>query len=71
MLFIQVNPTTDKLINDCHGTEGNKIKPLTSEEISFYDFKNKLLKPGLVNHMVFSKKSIAKVYVRNSPNNYT
>ncbi|XP_008784613.2 ATP-dependent zinc metalloprotease FTSH 8, mitochondrial-like [Phoenix dactylifera] len=37
------------------------------KEISFQEFKNKLLEPGLVDHIVVSNKSVAKVYVRNSP----
>ncbi|KAG2601863.1 hypothetical protein PVAP13_5KG622700 [Panicum virgatum] len=36
-------------------------------EISFQEFKNKLLEPGLVDHIVVSNKSVAKVYVRSSP----
>ncbi|WOL04776.1 ATP-dependent zinc metalloprotease FTSH 8, mitochondrial-like [Canna indica] len=37
------------------------------KEISFQEFKNKLLEPGLVDHIVISNKSVAKVYVRSSP----
>lgn len=42
-------------------------------EISFQEFKNKLLEPGLVERIVISNKSVAKVYVRSSPkhNNQT
>jgi len=40
-------------------------------QISFQEFKNKLLEPGLVDHIVVSNKSVAKVYVRNSPHNQT
>ncbi|KAJ6832687.1 ATP-dependent zinc metalloprotease FTSH 8, mitochondrial-like [Iris pallida] len=36
-------------------------------QISFQDFKTKLLEPGLVDHIVVSNKSVAKVYVRSSP----
>lgn len=36
------------------------------QQISFQEFKNKLLEPGLVDHIVVSNKSVAKVYVRNS-----
>ncbi|XP_039849930.1 ATP-dependent zinc metalloprotease FTSH 3, mitochondrial-like isoform X4 [Panicum virgatum] len=36
-------------------------------QISFQEFKNKLLEPGLVDHIVVSNKSVAKVYVRSSP----
>ncbi|KAJ6755871.1 ATP-DEPENDENT ZINC METALLOPROTEASE FTSH 10 MITOCHONDRIAL-LIKE [Salix purpurea] len=39
------------------------------KQISFQEFKNKLLKPGLVDHIVVSNKSVAKVHVRNSPQN--
>lgn len=38
-------------------------------QISFQEFKNKLLEPGLVDHIVISNKSVAKVYVRNTPRN--
>lgn len=37
------------------------------KEISFQEFKNKLLEPGLVDRIVVSNKSVAKVYIRNSP----
>uniref|UniRef100_A0A6N2MMR2 AAA+ ATPase domain-containing protein n=1 Tax=Salix viminalis TaxID=40686 RepID=A0A6N2MMR2_SALVM len=37
------------------------------KQISFQEFKNKLLKPGLVDHIVVSNKSVAKVHVGNSP----
>ncbi|KAJ9565486.1 hypothetical protein OSB04_001452 [Centaurea solstitialis] len=39
------------------------------EKISFEKFKNELLEPGLVDHIVISNGSVAKVYVRNSPHN--
>ncbi|KAL4605052.1 hypothetical protein ACB092_09G000800 [Castanea dentata] len=38
-----------------------------SRKISFQEFKNKLLEPGLVDHIVVTNKSVAKVYVRSSP----
>ncbi|KAK4765633.1 hypothetical protein SAY86_026723 [Trapa natans] len=41
------------------------------QQISFQEFKNKLLEPGLVDHIVVSNKSVAKVYVRTSPRNQT
>ncbi|KAK4772089.1 hypothetical protein SAY86_013864 [Trapa natans] len=41
------------------------------QQISFQEFKNKLLEPGLVDHIVVSNKSVAKVYVRTSPQNRT
>jgi AFG3 family protein len=40
-------------------------------QISFQEFKNKLLEPGLVDHIVVSNKSVAKIYVRNSPRDQT
>lgn len=40
-------------------------------QISFQEFKNKLLEPGLVDHIVVSNKSVAKIYVKNSPSNRT
>ncbi|KAF8396798.1 hypothetical protein HHK36_018431 [Tetracentron sinense] len=41
--------------------------PRDQKQISFQEFKNKLLEPGLVDHIVVSNKSVAKVYVRTSP----
>ncbi|GFP96173.1 ATP-dependent zinc metalloprotease ftsh 8 mitochondrial, partial [Phtheirospermum japonicum] len=38
-------------------------------QISFQEFKNKLLEPGLVDRIVVSNKSVAKVYVRSSAQN--
>ncbi|GMI81071.1 FTSH protease 10 [Hibiscus trionum] len=43
--------------------------PREQQEISFQEFKNKLLEPGLVEKIVVSNKSVAKVYVRSSPRN--
>ncbi|XVE61910.1 hypothetical protein DITRI_Ditri06bG0076100 [Diplodiscus trichospermus] len=43
--------------------------PRDQQEISFQEFKNKLLEPGLVEKIVVSNKSVAKVYVRSSPGN--
>ncbi|KAL2471274.1 ATP-dependent zinc metalloprotease FTSH 10 [Abeliophyllum distichum] len=43
--------------------------PHEEKQISFQEFKNKLLEPGLVDHIVVSNKSVAKVYVRSSPRN--
>ncbi|KAL3631552.1 hypothetical protein CASFOL_024536 [Castilleja foliolosa] len=40
-----------------------------SQQISFEEFKNKLLKPGLVDRIVVSNESVAKVYARRSPQN--
>ncbi|KAK4419056.1 ATP-dependent zinc metalloprotease FTSH 8, mitochondrial [Sesamum alatum] len=46
------------------------MSPRDQKQISFQEFKNKLLEPGLVDHIVVSNKSVAKVYVRSSaPNN--
>ncbi|KZV53401.1 cell division protease ftsH isoform 1 [Dorcoceras hygrometricum] len=39
------------------------------KQISFQEFQNKLLEPGLVDHIVVANKSIAKVYVKSLPNN--
>ncbi|KAL6614182.1 hypothetical protein ACP70R_036452 [Stipagrostis hirtigluma subsp. patula] len=39
----------------------------SAQEISFQEFKNKLLEPGLVDHIVVSNKSVAKVYIRSLP----
>uniref|UniRef100_J3L5R0 AAA+ ATPase domain-containing protein n=1 Tax=Oryza brachyantha TaxID=4533 RepID=J3L5R0_ORYBR len=39
----------------------------SEQEINFQEFKNKLLEPGFVDHIVVSNKSVAKVYVRSSP----
>ncbi|KAK6926995.1 AAA ATPase, AAA+ lid domain [Dillenia turbinata] len=43
--------------------------PREQQQISFQEFKNKLLEPGYVDHIVVSNKSVAKVYVRSSPRN--
>ncbi|XWS67088.1 hypothetical protein CRYUN_Cryun05aG0256600 [Craigia yunnanensis] len=43
--------------------------PHDQKQISFQEFKNKLLEPGLVEKIVVSNKSVAKVYVRSSPRN--
>ncbi|KAK9998659.1 hypothetical protein SO802_018262 [Lithocarpus litseifolius] len=45
--------------------------PREQQQISFQEFKNKLLEPGLVDHVVITNKSVAKVYVRSSPQNQT
>jgi AFG3 family protein len=47
----------------------SSLSPGSSEqrEISFQEFKNKLLEPGLVDRIVVSNKSVAKVYVRSMP----
>ncbi|GER54375.1 ATP-dependent zinc metalloprotease FtsH [Striga asiatica] len=42
----------------------NDVKP-----ISFQEFKTKLLEPGLVDHIIVSNKSVAKVYIKNSQPN--
>ncbi|XP_016490395.2 ATP-dependent zinc metalloprotease FTSH 8, mitochondrial [Nicotiana tabacum] len=39
---------------------------LEPEEISFQEFKNKLLEPGLVDRIVVANKDVARVYVRSS-----
>ncbi|CAA2989564.1 ATP-dependent zinc metalloprotease FTSH 10, mitochondrial-like [Olea europaea subsp. europaea] len=43
------------------------MNPREQKQISFQEFKNKLLEPGLVDHIVVSNKSVAKVYVKSSP----
>ncbi|GMH12742.1 hypothetical protein Nepgr_014583 [Nepenthes gracilis] len=45
--------------------------PREQHQISFQEFKNKLLEPGLVDHIVVSNKSVAKVYIRSSHRNQT
>ncbi|KAF3644475.1 ATP-dependent zinc metalloprotease FTSH 3, mitochondrial [Capsicum annuum] len=42
------------------------MSPREQQEISFQEFKNKLLEPGLVDRIVVTNKSVAKVYVRSS-----
>ncbi|XP_073297960.1 ATP-dependent zinc metalloprotease FTSH 8, mitochondrial-like isoform X1 [Primulina huaijiensis] len=42
--------------------------PQAQKQISFQEFQNKLLEPGLVDHIVVSNKSVAKVYVKSLPN---
>ncbi|XP_058209109.1 ATP-dependent zinc metalloprotease FTSH 8, mitochondrial-like [Rhododendron vialii] len=41
--------------------------PREQAQISFQEFKNKLLEPGLVDHIVVANKSVAKVCVKSSP----
>ncbi|CAK9185320.1 unnamed protein product [Ilex paraguariensis] len=41
--------------------------PHDQKQISFQEFKNKLLEPGLVDRIVVANKSVAKVYVKSSP----
>ena len=41
------------------------------QQISFQEFMNKLLEPGLVDHIVVSDKYVAQIYVMNSPRNQT
>ncbi|MBA0760678.1 hypothetical protein Gotri_023406, partial [Gossypium trilobum] len=45
------------------------FKNVIHTHISFQEFKNKLLEPGMVDKIVVSNKSVAKVYVRSSPRN--
>ncbi|GJY62678.1 AFG3-like protein 2 [Tanacetum coccineum] len=40
-------------------------------KISFQEFKNKLLEPGLVDHIVVTDMSVANVYVKSSLSNTT
>ncbi|XP_010521866.1 PREDICTED: ATP-dependent zinc metalloprotease FTSH 10, mitochondrial isoform X2 [Tarenaya hassleriana] len=41
------------------------------QKISFQEFRNKLLEPGLVDRIEVENKSVAKIYVRSSPKNQT
>ncbi|PSR98289.1 ATP-dependent zinc metalloprotease [Actinidia chinensis var. chinensis] len=43
------------------------LTPREQNQISFQEFKNKLLERGLVDHIVVTNRSVAKVYVKNSP----
>ncbi|KAK4348505.1 hypothetical protein RND71_031260 [Anisodus tanguticus] len=43
------------------------LSPREQQEISFQEFKNKLLEAGLIDRIVVTNKSVAKVYVRSSP----
>ncbi|XP_062002635.1 ATP-dependent zinc metalloprotease FTSH 10, mitochondrial-like [Rosa rugosa] len=43
------------------------LTPQKQKQISFQEFKNKLLEPGLVDHIEVANKSVAKVFVRSSP----
>ncbi|KAK6779276.1 hypothetical protein RDI58_021460 [Solanum bulbocastanum] len=42
------------------------MSPREQQEISFQEFKNKLLEAGLVDRIIVANKSVAKVYVRSS-----
>ncbi|CAK9179444.1 unnamed protein product [Ilex paraguariensis] len=44
----------------------SKTAAIIDNEISFQEFKNKLLEPGLVDRIVVANKSVAKVYVKSS-----
>ncbi|CAI9098252.1 OLC1v1034867C1 [Oldenlandia corymbosa var. corymbosa] len=41
------------------------LNPREQKQISFQEFKTKLLEPGLVDRIVVSNKSVAKVYVKD------
>ncbi|GAY47922.1 hypothetical protein CUMW_108070 [Citrus unshiu] len=43
------------------------LSPKQQKEISFQEFKNKLLEPGLVDRIVVTNKSVAKVFVKSTP----
>lgn len=43
------------------------INPREQKQISFQEFKTKLLEPGLVDRIVVANKSVAKVYIKSSP----
>ncbi|XP_059305572.1 ATP-dependent zinc metalloprotease FTSH 10, mitochondrial-like [Lycium ferocissimum] len=42
------------------------LSPREQQEISFQEFKNRLLEAGLVDRIVVTNKSVAKVYVKSS-----
>ncbi|KAA8516413.1 hypothetical protein F0562_016706 [Nyssa sinensis] len=42
------------------------LGPRQQKQISFQEFKNNLLEPGLVDRIVVANKSVAKVYVKSS-----
>eukprot|EP00249_Psilotum_nudum_P017470 c26339_g1_i1 orf=641-3187(-) len=46
---------------------GFSLGRTNAQQISFQEFKNKLLEHGLVDHIEVSNKTLAKVYVRNLP----
>ncbi|VFQ71263.1 unnamed protein product [Cuscuta campestris] len=48
------------------GLSVTAVTPHTQNEISFQEFKNKLLGAGVVDHIVVSNKSVAKVYIKIS-----
>ncbi|KAL8517554.1 hypothetical protein ACS0TY_015709 [Phlomoides rotata] len=48
-----------------------KLAYILPKEISFQEFRNNLLEPGLVDHIVVSNQSVARIYVRSSPANYS
>ncbi|KAL8526905.1 hypothetical protein ACS0TY_015956 [Phlomoides rotata] len=48
-----------------------KLACILPKEISFQEFRNNLLEPGLVDHIVVSKQSVARIYMRSSPANYS
>ncbi|GJM92599.1 hypothetical protein PR202_ga09081 [Eleusine coracana subsp. coracana] len=52
--------------SDSKDDSNSKSKWNFQDNISFQAFKNKLLEPGLVDHIVVSNKEVAKVYVRSS-----
>ncbi|XP_022143749.1 ATP-dependent zinc metalloprotease FTSH 10, mitochondrial-like isoform X2 [Momordica charantia] len=43
------------------------MAPHEQKQISFQEFRNKLLEPGLVDHIEVANRSVAKVYVRSFP----
>ncbi|KAK6943632.1 ATPase, AAA-type, core [Dillenia turbinata] len=43
------------------------LQPGGQNQISFQEFKTKLLEPGLVDHIVVENKSVAKVFIKSSP----
>lgn len=66
-LFKQIQGYIVPLIFVLFALSSFSFGPGEQKQISFQEFKNKLLEPGLVDHIVVSNKSVAKVYVRSSP----
>ena len=62
---------TYKLIMIVMAPREIRLSLLHLKRLVFRNSKNTLLEPGLVDHIVIANKSVAKVYVRNSPNNST
>ncbi|KAF9598655.1 hypothetical protein IFM89_029905 [Coptis chinensis] len=66
-LFKQIQNYITPMLFIAFALSSFSFGPRDQKQISFQEFKNKLLEPGLVDHIVISNKSVAKVYVRSSP----